>query len=38
MYVPQVQLSRAIRPAHLMLVMLVPAGAVNAWPEKLKAP
>ncbi len=38
MYVPQEQLSRAIRPAHFTLVMLVPAGAVKAWPEKLKPP
>jgi hypothetical protein len=30
MYVPQEQLSRAIRPAHLTLVMLVPGGAVKA--------
>jgi hypothetical protein len=38
MYVPQEQLSRAIRPAHLMRVMLVPGGALNAWPEKLNPP
>ena len=37
-YAPQEQLSRASRPAHLTLVMLVPAGALKAWPEKLKPP
>jgi hypothetical protein len=34
--VPQLQLSRAIRPAHLTRVIVVPGGAVNAcpaWPK-----
>jgi hypothetical protein len=38
MYAPQEQLPRAIRPAHLTLVMLVPGGALKAWPEKLNPP
>jgi hypothetical protein len=38
MKVPQLQLLRAIRPAQRIPVMLVPGGALNAWPEKLNAP
>jgi hypothetical protein len=36
MNVPQLQLSRASRPAQRIWVIVVPGGAVNAWPEKAK--
>ena len=34
-YVPQWQLSRAIRPAQRTWVIVAPGGAVKAWPEWL---
>jgi hypothetical protein len=34
--VPQLQLSRAIRPDQRTWVIVVPGGAVKTWPEWLK--
>jgi len=36
MNVPHVQLFRARRPPQRTAVIVVPGGALKAWPEKLK--